>query len=223
MNTQTNEILTKDTLAETEKQFGGKHWSQFNDTENMFALMNAISDNARKDEHLKLIGDTHFSMTWDEFKTLIAVHGFVKALVYDFKYKDNTDEAILYYHPQKGLVIFATSFGNKKTVNGGHLYGEIQANSEEDSKTVWRWISTGGCIDSEKLIFDTSHDVREGLFSKLETLESAGKFLNKWTDKNRFLWFVDYVEDDEPDYDYKKITQEKIERCPREFKDIIGR
>jgi hypothetical protein len=185
-----------------------------------------MEDNQRKEEHLKSINDTYFGIGWIEFKDLIKLHGFVPALEYDINYNKwetpSVEEAIIYYHPNKGLIIWATSFNNKTTLNGGHLYGEIQANSKKDEETIWRWLSTGGCIDQKNNIWETQHDVREGLFSKLNILESAGKFLSKWTKKDRFLWFVDYAEDDVLRYDYKAITREKILRCPKELQDIIG-
>jgi len=84
-------------------------------------------------------------------------------------------------------------------------------------------LSTGGCIDHEKMIYETQQDTREGLFSKLAILEGAGKFLPKWTGKRRcILWFVDFIESKVPGYDYKQITLNKIRRCPKEMQEIIG-
>jgi hypothetical protein len=222
MNTKTEEILTHDSLYESEKIFGNKHWSEFNEFEQAFSMFKFMEDNQRKEDHLKSINDTYFNMGWTEFKSLIKEHGFIPALEYDVKHDEYIDEFIIYYHTSKGLVICADSYFNKQDINGGNLYGEIQANSKEDEHTIWRWLSTGGCINSEKSIWTTQHDVREGLFSKLQTLESAGTFLPKWTKKDRFLWFVDYTENKVPGYDYEKITREKILRCPKELQDIIG-
>lgn len=222
MDNRTEELLRKDSLMESEKMFGDKHWSQFNEVEQAFSMLKSMSDNEAKREHLKNINDTYWGMHWNEFKDLIKEYGFVKGLEYDLKHNNGIDEIIIYYHPQKGLILYAESYWGKESISGGNLYGEIQANSKEDCKIIWRWLSTGGCINSDKMIYETSHDVREGLFSKLQTLESAGKFLSKWTKKNRFLWFVDYVENKQKDYDYKIITKEKIMQCPKEMQKIIG-
>lgn len=223
MDNITENILTKDSLAESERILGKTHYSEFNDFENGFAFSKLIYDNKKKTNHLKSIGDTHWGMKWNEFKDLIRKHGFVVGLEYDFKYESGTEEAIIYYHPTKGLIIFTTSYGQKDSINGGNLYGEIKANSEEDCQTVWRWMSTGGYIKDSDMVYETSHDVREGLFAKLDTLETAGKFLNKWINKDRFLWFADYAETKIDGYDYKKITQSKIEKLPQECRDIIGK
>ena len=186
-------------------------------------LGNFIADNENKDEHLASIGDTHYKMTWQEFKQLIISKGFIAGMEYDIQHDDETDEFIIYYNIQKGLILCATSFWNKTSINGGTLYGEIQANSKDDTQTIWRWLSTGGCIDKDRLIFSTSHDVREGLFSVLDELETVGKFLPKWTEKNKFLWFLDYKETRaENGYDYKKISKEKLLKCPKEMQEIVG-
>jgi hypothetical protein len=222
MNKRTEKILKKDSIAETEKILDNKHWSEFNYDENLFMLGKSIVDNENKNKYLASMGDTYFEMSWEKFKQLIVKKGFLVAMEYDFQHKDNVDEFIIYYHPQKGLIICATSYWNKKSINDGTLYGEIQANSKDDIQTIYRWLSTGGCIDEDKMIFSTSRDIREGLFSVLDELETAGKFLSKWIEKNRFLWFVDYVEKNAKGFDYKKISKEKLAKCPREMQEIIG-
>ena len=221
MNAETEKVLRRDTIAETEKMVG-KHWSKFDKGEQALALLNAMMDNEDKANHLKKQGDTHYGMKWDDFKALLVQKGFKQALVYDFKHDESIDEFIIYYHLEKGLIVKADSYYNKEKINDGTLYGEIQANDEESARTVWQWMSTGGCIDVEKLIFETSQDVREGLFSKLDTLETAGKFLNRWSNPKRFLWLLDFTEHKDESYDYKKITNEKIKRCPVEMQEIIG-
>ena len=220
MNKETERILTQDSLSETEQILGNKHWSEFTDTENGFALLKVISDNERKTKHLKGLGDTYWGIKWDEFKDLIKAHGFVPALEYEFIKYEKPDEAIIYYHPTKGLIIWATSFDGKDHINGGELYGEIKANSEADQEVIWMWLSTGGCI--EDLVYETKQDIREGLFNKLNELETAGVFQNKWIKKNRFLHFVDYSIED-INRDYKIATQIKINKCPQEMRNIIGR
>jgi len=171
MNKQTEKILTHDSLYESEKAFGDKHWSQFSKLEQGLSLLKFIDDNQKKKVHLESIGDTHYGIKWDNFLELIKQHGFVEGLKYDWltpKYNDNEDdrieEAILYYHPTKGLIIWATSYGNKDHINGGNLYGEIKANSKEDCKTIWKWLSTGGCIDSELMVYEKHSKTLERVY-----------------------------------------------------------
>jgi hypothetical protein len=222
MDKLTKKILRNDSISESEKMIG-KNWQEFNDEENMATLGFNYLNNKIKDTYLSSLGDTHFNMSWKEFKQLIIGRGFVSAMEYDIHHDDNEiDEFVIYYHPKKGLIVCATSYWNKTNVNGGELYGEIQANSKDDIDIIYKWLSSGGCIDKDKMIFSTSHDVREGLFSKLDELESAGRFLPRWTERNRFLWFVDYKEDKVKGYDYKKITNKKLLKCPKELREIVG-
>jgi len=220
MDKLTEKIIRQDPIDETEKALG-KDWSKFDDIEKMLMLSHFVESNERKGKYLASIGDTYSRISWDDFKNLLIRKGFVSALEYDIHQDGNTDEFIIYYNSAKGLIIHADSYWNKKTINSGTLYGEIQANSEDDVREIYHWISTGGCIDRENFIFETSHDVREGLFSKLDTLETVGKFLPIWTSKNRFLWFLDYTETKVEGYDYKQITKDKIEKCPDGLKNII--
>ena len=223
MDEKTKEILGKDSLADAEKILG-KRWDKFNEVENMFSMLKFMEDGEIKNNHLRSLGDTHYKMSWEEFKNLLLSKGFVNALTYEIKHdKDKTDECIIYYQPIKGWVIFATSYWNKGSINGGTLYAEIQSNNKESLNELWLHLGSGGLIDKENLICSTSHDVREGLFSKIEDMESYGKFLPVWTSKNRFLWFVDYVDNKVEGYDFKKITQSKIEKCSQEFRNIIRR
>ena len=218
---KTSEILQHDSIAETERKLN-KNWQEFDELENFDMFGNFVRDNQIKENHLKLIGDTYFNMSWTEFKNKLESYGFILGLKYDIVHENNIDEVIIYYHKEKGLIVFADSYFNKKNVNSGNLYGEIQASSKEDCHNVYNWMSTGGCINKDSLIFETQQDVREGLFHKLSMLESAGKFLPIWTNKNRFLWFVDYIENKVENYDYKKISHDKIMKCPKEVQEIIG-
>jgi hypothetical protein len=215
-----NEALNCDVIAETEKIFN-KSWKDFNELEQAVCILNASRLSNEKKEILKNAADTYHSMKWKDFKELLFSNGFVRAYSYKFNSEDRKEEAIILYKKEKGLIVFATSFWNMDVVNDGHLYGEIKEKYKKVHGNLFRHISTGGCIDSEKRIYSTQQDVREGLFYKLAMLECYGDFLPYWIEKNKFLWFLDYTETEDDKYDYKKITKRKIDKCPQEFKDII--
>ena len=223
MDKKTERILKHDSLAETEKEFGGKHHSEFNRNESILAIGNFMRDNAIKEKHLKSLNDTYFGMGWNEFIELIKSQGFNLAYVQNFEHNKGIDEAVIYYNPFMGLVIYAESYNNKTSINGGKLHGEIVAHSESDYMPIYDWLSTGGCIDRDKLIFSTSHDIREGLFSKIDKLCEHGSFLTKWTEENKFLWFVHFTEKKKKGYDYIELTQQKLDQCCEELRNIIGR
>jgi hypothetical protein len=221
MNEKTKSILTGDTIAETEK-FLGKRWNEFSDEENSFMMFRAILDNDKKRDHLASIGDTFFNMEWQTFKDLLTRKGFIEGYSYHFLGGEYNEEYIVWYNLDKGWVISAESYG-EKSVNGGKLYAEIRANSKDDWNDIFMWMSSGGLLDESAGTFSTSHDVREGLFSKLDELGKHGQFLSAWTEKNKFLWFLDYSETRIENHDYKKISQSKIDKFPAELRKLIGR
>ncbi len=232
----TDELLHKDSLAESEQVLGNKHWSEFNEKEQAFSLFKFMADNETKSEHLKSIGDTYWGMKWNEFINLIESYGFVSGLRYDFiapKYgfsdeADRIEEAILYYHPTKGLILWATSYSGN--INGGTVYGEINIDKErwkEISKALNR-CSHGAFAhyngeteqDEYKNQVEFDYDIREGLIHVLNRIENVTSYAPIWTERN-FLWFLDYAEENQDGYDYRTITLEKILRCPNDLQDIV--
>ena len=225
MNNKTEELLRKDSLAESERILGNKHWSEFNKTEQVFSMFKFMEDNQQKKEHLQSIGDTHWGMKWNDFISLIEQQGFKEGLRYNFiapKYRDNEEdrieEAILYYQPEKGLILWATSFMDD--INGGKVYGMVQYDEWENA---WRILtSSHGDNGEEKKIRHFDFDIREGLIHNINKVDTNLKLLPKWRGQLPFLWFLDYLEEKQSDYDYKAITKNKIARCPDEMKNIIN-
>ena len=86
MKNEIENVLNYDPLAHAEKMLGDKHWSEFTDDENMFALGMSMLSNEHKDEILKAGKDTHFRMTWNEFKNILTDHGFINGLTYEIDY-----------------------------------------------------------------------------------------------------------------------------------------
>lgn len=228
MNSRTEELLRKDSLLESEKILGKNHYSEFNKGEQGFALFKFILDNKIKEQHLKSVGDTYFNMSWNDFIALIEDYGFIEGLRYDFEAPkhgfigetDKVEEAIIYYHPYKGLILWATSYDNKDHINDGKVYGMAQYSDNA-------WDIFNGCShgdNGEKInIRHFDKDIREGLIHTLNKIEERATLLPKWEGSYKpFLWFVDYAESKKDNYDYKAITREKIRRCPKNMQDIIG-
>lgn len=211
-------IKRKDVLADMEKVVG-KHWSEFDNTENGFSLLFQMNENERLEKEFKNAKDTYFSMEWDEFKSLLKYNGFKEGLSYDFTHEEwkCTEEFMIYYHT-KGIIICATSFNNKTTVNGGTAYLETKGMNFDKFSEI---MSTGGCFDSKNDLWNISNDVREGLFQWFNIVDKNTEIIPIWKDADRFLWFLDFVESKKENYDYKAITQEKIKRASKECQDIL--
>lgn len=220
MDNRTEKLLRQDSLAETEKIFNNKHWSQFDKQEQAFSMVKFMFDNKIKEEHLKSVGDTYFNMTWSDFITLIESYDFIAPKHGYINEPDRIEEAILFYYPSKGLVLWATSFGNKDHINDGKVYGMAEYKDWETCYKALSGCSHGGSGEDNILHFD--YDIREGLIHTLNKIDSNLKLLSKWQGRTPFMWFLDYAEEAKDEYDYKAITKSKIKRCPKELQDIIG-
>lgn len=227
---RTENLLRRDSILETEKIFGNKHHSQFNESEETVMLLKFMMDNKEKKNYLQSIGDTYWGISWNEFINLIESIGFKAALKYDIKHEDNIDEAILYYHPTKGLVIWATSYWNKKSINGGTMYGEVylqEDNWKDISKVLTSSHGSFSYYDNENKVekfkeqVDFSFDVREGLLHNINKVEKVTLYAPIWKERH-FLYLTDYIENKKEGYDYKEITRNKIKMCPKEFQKIVG-
>lgn len=218
MRDKIKEALEFDPLNEAEKIFGNKHWSEFSEDEASMSMGLCFLHNQNKNKLLKENNDTHFSMSWNEFIEIITNNGFKPGYEYSFPYEDKTEKAALYYR-EDGLIIWVTSFWNGESVNGGKLYGELKMN--DSSKRSEIPSCSNGFYDYEngKLHFDT--DIREGLVWFIREMSKYGEFVKQWEDTRRFLWFVDFMEDKESNYDYEGITREKISKCCEEAKEIM--
>ena len=223
MDAKTEALLKRNVVADTEKQLGKKHWSEFNEAEQLVSLSNMASHTGELTRHLKEINDTYMGMSWSYLVELLKSKGFRIEYEYDFKgtgYGDSEETAAIFLNKENGLVIWAESFFNRKSVNSGKLYGEFKVDSLDEVSKISEYLGSNGCIDRDKLIFHFDYDIREGLFSKLETISEVVKFLPIWSEKNKFLWFLDFTEKDRDDADdnYKEITKSKIEKCSDDLK-----
>lgn len=234
-----NEILNIDTYSEAERITGKSH-TDFNDNEQMFALALHAQHSKTKRETLKANNDTHFSMKWNEFKSLMLQNGFKIGLSYEFDNEGIENEAILFYN-NYGIVVWSTSYYD--SLNEAKLYAQIGYEGEITfvNKTMEYWEKTyqelvmtpelevaleslrGFSHDAFMSIEKGIHislDCREGMFYKLNEVKRNFTFFKEWT-SSPFLWFLDYTETRDSGYDYKKITKEKLLKCSPEALNIM--
>lgn len=76
MNEKTKNILSFNPIATAENLIGKRHDDWNIETEGIVALGLAMLSNQAKEEHLKSIGDTHFSITWQDFIEIARAYGF---------------------------------------------------------------------------------------------------------------------------------------------------
>lgn len=223
MNEKTRSILNFDPIAAAEALIGKQHEDWDVETDGMAALGVAMATNQAKKEHLESIGDTHFGITWQSFIEIAKTYGFKSGYCQKFtgtgwSGKGVEEEEIIFFHEEKGLILYAESY-NGKSVNNAKVYGEVKI-SENIERNQWNALN--GCSHSGNgngtMSFDV--DVREGFRFHLDALSEAFEFSKTWT-KVPFLWFLNYMDTKNKSYDYEKISMKKIKASTPEISKII--
>lgn len=217
------EVMEFDPLAQAEKIFDNKHWSEFSDDEMKASMGLTLLFNERKNEILQKSHDTqhdtHFSMDWDEFEEIVTSNGFRMGYEEKFPYEDHYEKAVMFYR-EDGLLIWVTSFWNMKSVNGGTLYGEIKLNDISNRSRIPSCSNGFFDFENNKLHFDT--DVREGLIWFINQMKQHGEFIPQWEENNKFLWFLNFGYDEKNNSDsYKEISKNKMIKFCDEAKRIV--
>lgn len=228
-NNIVEQLLTIDSVGDFEKQIGKKR-EEWTETDQLEFLKYAVVNNQIKGNYLKEMGDTHFGMTWEEFLTLCRKQGFEVAYRNDFVddlYDEiNTEEEIVLFHKEKGLILYANSYRCKTSVGSAKLYGEIRMKEDSNSHVAYQVLSACSFEGTGLGTILVSLDLREGMIANLSKLEGSYNFVNPWN-KMPFIWFLNYVEEARIsqsifDMSYEKINQEKIALMSSEAQQIMG-
>jgi hypothetical protein len=167
--------------------------------------------------------DTEFFQSWTDFLKVLESNGFKIGYHNTFLDEGKTESELIAYHPM-GVIVYANSFRGNMNHGTAYLEATPKTNDEDAIKDLFMAVHSGGLHDSGDVTFiDSSWDIRGGLMSEINIIESVGDIVPSWRDNKRFLWFVNYTEDDVEGYDYKKITNDKIALLPEEAQRIINR
>lgn len=225
MNETTRNILNFDPIATAETLIGKRHEDWDVETDGMAALGLAMLTNESKREYLESIGDTHFGITWNDFIEIAKAYGFKCGFCQKFTgtgwsdKKGIEEEEIIFFHEEKGLILYAESFDGK-SVNSAKVYGEVKLNEnkiEEDQWNALNGCSHGG-NGNGTMYFNV--DVREGFRFHLDAVSEAFEFSKSWS-KVQFLWFLNYMDTKKKNYNYEQINKKKIASCTPEVRKII--
>lgn len=156
--------------------------------------------------------DTFRNMPWNSFTELLKSNGFKKGLEYMFWCGAECHEVI--YYREDGLIIYAES-NRKSQLDQGSIYGELRLNDSNCRYPIGAWT---GSVRRNDLVFEIV--VENGVFKTLEDLLQHGTLKKQW-DHHHFLWFVNHRESKAKDYNFEKITKEKISKLPQECIDIL--
>lgn len=212
LDEQIKEAMAFDPIAAIEKATGKSY--KEDERIALASIPLGIAAGERKKELLMLKDDSYFDITIPDFIRLLGRMGFSKVLEEDIPGGEGNKYRIFW---RSGVIVSFDSYWGDESVNGGSAYLVTRTNEEGRRPTR----SGNGWIDYDNRILHADHDVREGLRMFLEEVERNGEILSKWPSRP-FLWLLHYMDTKEPGYDYKKITQARIERLPQEVQDAIG-
>lgn len=238
MSEDIDRILERDPIGEISDKTG-KHHSDFNSFESLYALINGYKVNEEKKKKLKEMNDTYMSMSWDEFINIIEGFGFEEEYKEDYKYTCfepvTVERFVIYVDYDRKLLIHANSFDNITSVNGGYVHGYIyvpernEINKEKRRKIRSKLKKCNYSWDEGKCKF--SKDIREGLIYRLNEIESVTDFVDGW-DGDEFLQLMTLEDRNKEDDDLniddsinytKRKSQEKVEECSKKFQKMIRR
>lgn len=212
-NDDVTRMLSFDPLAEAEK-VTGKSYKDDKSTAGLgFFLMQDQND--RKKKVLQSLGDTHFSMKFDDGVRLFEDMGFeiIRTAEFDAgKYASwKTDKSINLW--RAGVLVEMDSYGD--SINGGKAWYNWRP---AEGRYHWDLISSGGFTDDRVWVGD--HDIREGIKHNLSRLEANGELLPVWV-KRPFLWLGDR-EFASVDNDYTERNEIIISDFPQYVQDALG-
>lgn len=170
------------------------------------------------------IKDVNSKNSWRECTKIILENGFEVGYKEEYAVKGlngTIDEIVLYYHKEKGLVLFAESYRNKNFIDKLKLYGEL--NSATVDFTTEQMYASHYCSKTtpNKLTTSFYFDTKEELFGKLNKLEKNFEFCKKWTCFPPSFHF--FISDETiQKLNFNKIRMERIMASKKEVREIMG-
>lgn len=216
-NTQIKKILDFDGLSAAESL---THESYKTDDDTMkLGICLGILNNDLKTKVLEETNDTHMSISVPQACLVWEDLGFQIVLDYIYDGHAHSQEHMyIFWNPEKSILGYMESYNGYARVNNAKIWYNLKFNEDATQQDRWSVVSTGKTTLDGVLV--GMHDVREGLRSKIETLESVGTFLTEWVDHDIFIWFVSYM--DTKRDDWMEIADERLRALPSYILEKTG-
>lgn len=135
---------------------------------------------------------------------------------------------IIYWSRKNGMILFSESYspsGEAKSTNMINVLFEIEMPENKDREALWESLngfSHRPASHDGKWYREVELDCRDAMHFKLAPIINKFKLCPIWHNKNRFVWLLNYSDDDTEGYDYKAITKQKILSSKNEdFKEWV--
>ena len=172
-------------------------------------------------EKLKELDDTYHGINFAETINLFIKDGYELIYNEEFIAKEfrNGKERKEHYHIywKDGILVTVESY-NTTGLNTGKAYFNFE--HTENGPYVLHDCSHGGIVkgivDGKPVwsnVREVSLDIREGYFTNMERIQNGGTIFQRWIEPP-FLWFLNYIETKDKDYNYSKINYAKVQKFP---------
>jgi hypothetical protein len=212
MNTQLEEALAYDPIAEAEKITGldaRKH--------NAVAWLGMSLMHKQREEKNALLFLNRDTNSWaqslEEWTAVIVEMGFEEILCDEIP--DTQDKLRIYWRKADGVLLVTDSY-NGKSVNSATACFNYRGPRDAMHKTSNGFVKEVDGVE----VWAGSRDAREGLRYALDAMTKAGQLLPVWV-KRPWLWLLHYNYTKVEGYDYKAITEERISRLPEDVRKAI--
>lgn len=135
--------------------------------------------------------------------------------------KELNEELMIFYHEEKGLILYVETGNDKSVIKESEVYGEINAVFEELSSKQIQALGLVTFYDPNDVTISFSISIFDEILVTLEILLNEFEFCNKWP-QVPFLYFLTSIEIFEKSSDYRTITAKRLTKCSKEIKEVIG-
>lgn len=217
-------LVKMDPIAVAEKITGQPY--EDDNTTMALGMMLQMEQGAAIKEEMSLRDDSFYGSKFADALRVLDEMGFAIIHQHEYVYSSFDTDAV----PDRFIVLWRdgvlavlTSY-QATTINTFNIYYNWRFN-EQDGSSLFSFVASGGLnqdayAQGEK-IWVGHHDVRTGFRHTMNRLEMNGSFLSTWVERP-FLWLVDTKQENEPDYDYREITDEVISTFPAEVVQAIS-
>lgn len=221
MSQNIDQLLSIDPIHQAEVLLNTKLHNNNNDVFAFAALNFAATKHEAVSKALEEIGDVNsWDQSLDVYMSILEAAGFKQVLVEDIP--GTKDKFYVYW--DDGVMISFDTYYNHTTINGGHVYLNFEADSEDNYMKAF---SSSQCSHGPLKVIDGKYfttvgkDCRQAVLHTLNKLKQHGTILPKWK-KQPFLWLLHYMDTKVEGYDYKALNQERISQLPIEVQQAIG-
>ena len=169
----------------------------------------------------KFDNDSRTGHPLKDYQNIVESLGFEKVYeeTYDIKteYHDTkNDKLFIYAHRQYGILLVFDTWPNGTNVSSSKFYFTYQYKTKNHRLMGnSRWTRTGE-------YFYQSVDGRDSIKAKFDTLLKEGNFVNPWIPGQYFIDLINGSEKHIPNYDYRQITKDKIDKLPDWVKSFMS-